>query len=111
MKKLYFALTVCIALLLGNLLHGSDTFQGNYTGMNFPAYNSAAVTPSDSADLTATARAIYVGTGGNLVVELQNDTPGVGTTLGNVASGSVLPIRARRIHATNTTASGIVELW
>lgn len=111
MKKLNLVLVVALALAVGNLLRGADTFQGNYTGLNFPAYHSAAVTPNDSTDLPTTARAIYVGTGGDVVVELSNDTPGVGTTFSNVASGSLLSIRARRIHATNTTASGIVELW
>jgi len=65
------------------------------------------VTPSDSADLPRLTDGIWVGTGGNVAAVMQNNT--VPTTLA-VPSGAWLPIVARRINATNTTASGIVAL-
>jgi len=65
-----------------------------------------AVTPSDSADLPRVTDGIWVGTGGNLVAVMQNNT----TMTFAVPSGGWLPIVARRINATNTTATGIVAL-
>ena len=71
--------------------------------------NAAAVTPSDSTDLTTPARALWVGTGGDVVLNLA----GTGTTLkfGSVPSGTLLPVAATRVQSTNTTASNIVALW
>jgi len=65
-----------------------------------------AVTPSDSADLARVTDGIWVGTGGNLVAVMQNNT----TMTFAVPSGGWLPIVARRINSTNTTATGIVAL-
>jgi len=111
MKKLNFALTICLALALGSLLRGSDTFQGNYTAMTFPGYQCAAISSfSDTNDLATTARAIYVGTGGDLSIELQNDTPGTATVFKNIPSGTMLDLRVRRVR-TATTAADLVEIW
>lgn len=68
----------------------------------------SAVTPSDSTDFTSIARAIYVGTAGN-VAAVRHDSTVV--TFSNVPAGAVLPIAVRRINATNTTASNIVALF
>lgn len=68
-----------------------------------------AITPSDVADLSgddAKLTAIVVGGAGNLVAV----TPeGVAVTFA-VTAGQVLPIRCRRVNATNTTATGLVGL-
>lgn len=66
-----------------------------------------AVTPSDTVELTNVSRAIYVGTGGNVVAIRQD---GVSVTIPSVPSGTILPIRAKRIASTGTTATGIVAL-
>ena len=73
-----------------------------------PAEYATAVTPSDSTDLTKVARALYVGTGGNISL---NTPDGATVLFSNVQAGSILPIRAKRINATNTTASNIVALY
>lgn len=66
-----------------------------------------AVIPSDSADLSAETRALYVGQGGDLAITLvSGDT----LTLANVQAGSLLPVRATRVRATGTTAAQIVGL-
>ncbi len=71
------------------------------------AQNAFAVTPSDSVDLTSPARALYIGGGGNLKI---NDS-GSGTVIFyNVAAGSILPVMARRVYSTDTTATNIVAL-
>lgn len=80
-----------------------------------PARRAVAVTPSDSTELAASfgdmPRAIWVGGAGNLSVLMADDGAAASVTLVNVQSGTLLPIRARRVNATNTTASSIVALY
>ena len=65
------------------------------------------VTPHDSNDLANEPfYAVWVGTGGNLRVDMCSGTGTV--TLNNVASGQLLPIMVERIYATGTTASNII---
>lgn len=71
-----------------------------------PATRYAGVTPSDSTIVGA--RALYIGTTGNVAVQAgPNDTA---VTFTNVAVG-VLPVAAYKVMSTNTTASGIVALY
>lgn len=73
-----------------------------------PAEYATVVTPSDSTDLTKVARALYVGTGGNVNL----DTPdGATVVFSNVQAGSILPVRVKRVRSTSTTASNIVALF
>lgn len=65
-----------------------------------------AITPSDSVDIAERHRAIYVGVAGN--VQVVNGA-GIVVTFA-AAAGAVLPIQARRINATSTTATGLVGL-
>jgi len=71
-------------------------------------YDTAlAVTPSDGSDLTGEPFfAVYVGTGGDLKVDMSDG--GSAVTLSNVASGQLLPIMVERIYSTDTTASNII---
>ena len=71
-------------------------------------YDTAlAVTPSDGSDLTGEPFfAVYVGTGGDLKVDMADG--GSPVTLANVASGQLLPIMVERIYATGTGASNII---
>lgn len=73
------------------------------------AGSGAAVTPDDNANLAQTARALYVGGAGNLAVILDRDTSAI--TFLSVAAGTLLPIRARRVMSTNTTATSILALY
>lgn len=75
-----------------------------------PANNAYAVTPHDTNEIgTYVPKAIYVGTGGDLVCILRGDSASV--TFANVPSGAILPIRARVIKSTSTTASNIIALY
>ncbi len=66
-----------------------------------------AVTPGTSL-LRESTRGIYVGTSGDLeVVNLKGET----VVYANVPDGSLLPIRATKVLATNTTADDIVALF
>lgn len=83
---------------------------------DLPAQRSLAVTPNDGADLVTPAnvgdkrcRGLYVGAAGSLVVTLWSDTASV--TLVAVPAGTLLPLQARRVHATGTTAASIVALY
>ena len=65
------------------------------------------VTPHDTNDLANEPfYAVWVGTGGNLKVDMCSGTGTV--TLNNVASGQLLPIMVERIYSTGTTASDII---
>lgn len=72
-----------------------------------PAVGAVAVTPSDSADLVVTCRALYVGTAGDLRVAMAN---GDVVTFSGAQAG-YHPISVRRVYATSTTASGVVALY
>lgn len=73
-----------------------------------PAEDASAVTPSDSTDLTNPARALYIGTAGNVTLVTIG---GSVITFSNVQSGSVLPVRTTRVNSTSTTATNIVALY
>lgn len=86
----------------------TDAFSGFADSLICPARGCFAITPADSGELAEITRAIYVGTGGNIVL-----TPARGTgpvTFRNIPSGSILDLRVSAIAATGTTASDIVGL-
>lgn len=68
----------------------------------------AAVTPSDSVALTTPARALYVGSAGDLAVK--NGSGGTAVTFKSVPAGMLLPVKATHVLATGTTASSLVAL-
>jgi len=72
--------------------------------------NALAVSPSDDTDLPIVPSIIWLGTPGNLRVTMLNDEI-VTLKMHTAASFGYLPVRAKRIHATGTTASDIVILW
>lgn len=75
-----------------------------------PAYSAAAVTPADGTTLTnGFCDALYIGSTGNVACILQGDSAAV--TFTGLASGTILPVRARTVEATGTTATGIVALY
>jgi hypothetical protein len=79
------------------------------SGDDGAASRYAAVTASDTTDLAAgPCRALYVGTGGNVVAVT---TAGTAVTFSNVPTGTLLPVIARRVNSTSTTASNIVALY
>ncbi|WP_086606502.1 spike base protein, RCAP_Rcc01079 family [Erythrobacter donghaensis] len=85
-----------------------DPFANAADSLTSPAGNCFAIVPSDTVDLPVNAKAIYIGSGGNLVVLAMNAAAPV--TLRNTIAGSILDIRVRRILATGTTAQDLVGL-
>jgi hypothetical protein len=86
-----------------------DKFENHGAGLDSPAFEAAAVTPNDGADLAFTARAIYVGSGGD--VALIPKASAAAVTFRNLQSGTILPVTAKRVLAAGTTATHIVALW
>lgn len=85
-----------------------DKFSDYPTNLTAPAREGAAVTPNDLTDLTVLPRALYIGQGGAVAVSLAG---GQNIVFTGVQGGTILPVRARRVLATGTTATAIVALW
>ena len=71
-----------------------------------PATDAQPVTPDDAADLLVVAIALYIETGGTIVI----DTVAGATRTIAVADFSILPVGTIRVRATGTTATGIHAL-
>lgn len=71
------------------------------------AQQCIAITPADSDLAGGAVRALYVGGSGNVKI---TDPQGNAVTFANVPAGVVLPVMAKRIWATGTTASNIIGL-
>lgn len=71
-------------------------------------YDTAfAITKSDENDLAYVTRGIYVGGNGNVAVV----TPkGNTVTFTGATAGTILPIRAKQVLSTGTTATNLVGL-
>ncbi len=85
----------------------TDLFKDYAESLDSPPSHMAAVTPSDDQDLATVSRGINVaGEGAVRITTARGETAAV-----HVAAGIVFPIRARKIWATGTTATGIVALY
>lgn len=86
----------------------TDPLADTPSSLSDMASEGRPVTPSDTADLSLTSRALYVGKGGNLTVRMSS---GNDFSFTGISSGSFLPIRVKQVRATGTTASAIVALF
>lgn len=68
---------------------------------------AAAITPSDTVDLTVPTKAIYVGVAGDVKVNM--GASGTGITFKAVPVGT-FEIKASRVYSTGTTATNLVAL-
>ena len=66
-----------------------------------------AITPSDDDDLAWTTKAIYCGSDGDIVLTAVDSTS---STTFSVLQGTILPIRAKKVHSTSTTVTQIIGL-
>lgn len=87
----------------------ADPFSGHADSVFAPATRGVAVAPHDANALADVPKALFVGVGGDIVARGLHDTADV--TFKNLASGSVLPFRARLVRATGTTAASILALY
>lgn len=81
-----------------------DPFRNTDGDLDDPATDAFAITKSDST--TFFARALYVGTSGDVILTTRK---GVDVTFKSVPAGAILPVRCTKVKAA-TTASDIVGL-
>lgn len=85
-----------------------DKFSDYPTTLTAPGRDASPVVPDDLNDIPVTPRALFVGQGGIVAVRMAG---GQDVSFENVQGGTILPIRARRVMATGTTASAMIALW
>ncbi|HWU62074.1 MAG TPA: hypothetical protein VN112_08645 [Ensifer sp.] len=85
----------------------TDRFSDNTPSLTAPAAHAFPITPSDGTSFAETTRAIYCGVAGDVVAIMLS---GAVVTFANVSAGTLLPLRATRIVASGTTASGLIGL-
>ena len=85
----------------------SDTFGDFQSGLSSPVQGGFDITPTDAGDLPQVTRALMVASAGDIAVTLKN---GDTITLPGLTPGVIYPIRAVRVWATGTTATGIKGL-
>jgi hypothetical protein len=84
-------------------------FQGMRFLVSTASYqNALAVTPSDDDALDRTATALYIGSSGDVKVDLENS--GEAIIFKSVPVG-FLPARVTKVYSTGTDASSIIALW
>lgn len=76
--------------------------------MECPIEFAAAVTPHNTTELDFVTRAIYVGGTGDLKV---TTIGGSEVTFSGVPAGTLLPVRAKIIWNTGTTATLLTACW
>ena len=82
-----------------------DYWSGVFSPIFGPATRASTVVPNDSEDLSHISSTLYVGGTGNVRLVTYNNE-----TVTFVAASGIVPIRARRVLATGTTASDILAL-
>lgn len=84
-----------------------DRFATMTPSLTSPAAHGFAITPDDAAPLNEVTRAIYVGGAGDLALEMAD---GAVLSFTGLTAGSWLPLRARAVYASGTTATGLIGL-
>ncbi|WP_174286639.1 hypothetical protein [Sphingomonas bacterium] len=99
-------LTAIQALLTAPLALPTGAASDASVKASAPADNFAGIATSDTVALATVPKALFIGGAGNLVVK---GGDGVQATFAVVA-GQIVPIRARFVMTTGTTATGIVAI-
>lgn len=81
----------------------TDQFASMIAGLDSPASDVFPITPNDSSDLSTPTRAIRANSGGNVVLVTIAGHQRTCT----FAPGETRAIRATRVLATGTTATGL----
>ena len=73
-----------------------------------PSNKVVAITPSDTVSFTDGAcRGIYVGVSGDINIVVN----GTASVFKNANAGSIIPVQATRVNATNTIATNLLALY
>ena len=86
----------------------ADKFSRDPDSVIQPARHAFAITPHATNEIDPIPKAIYVGTGGNILLRAADS--GSDVLLKNIAPGQIIDVRARFIRAAGTTAADIVGL-
>lgn len=84
-----------------------DEFRHFNSSPTAPAIAAEVIVPSDIEQLEYATRGLYVGTGGDLTVQMLDGDPVV---LRNLQGGVLYPLRVSQVMATGTTAADLVGL-
>ena len=84
-----------------------DTFSGFTHGLTAPLRGGFDITPDDTSELSEVTRAVYVGQGGDMAIELSG---GGSVVLKGLKPGVIYPLRLARVLATGTTATDLVGM-
>jgi hypothetical protein len=84
-----------------------DNFASETPGLEAPAIDAFAVSPSDTVLFATVARKLWVGGAGNVSLVTKAGNTVVFTA---VPAGSLLPVGTLRVNATGTTSTNIVGL-
>lgn len=88
-------------------MSAADKF-GGADRLDWSARSLIAVTPDDGVELAKVTKALYIGTAGNVSIRAADDASSV--TFVGVPAGTILPVRARQVYNSGTTAGSIVAL-
>lgn len=84
-----------------------DPYRGTGDSVSAPAARCAVIAPNDLTDLPFSTKGIYVGTTGDISLILVGDANAV---LFKSVPVGILPVRARRVMNSGTSASNLVAL-
>jgi hypothetical protein len=87
----------------------TDNYKSNSIGLDSPPRKAFAVTTHDTNELSNVSRGLWIGGAGDVTVILADDSAAV--TLSAVPAGTLLPLQAKIVKATATTATLIIALY
>ena len=85
-----------------------DKSEGLQEALHSPANDAADITTHNSNELEYVTRGIWVGGDGNVKVTTAR---GNTVTFVGAKAGTVIPVRAKIVFATGTTATNLIALW
>jgi hypothetical protein len=81
------------------------------SGVDIGSYQGFALTPSDTITYSPPLAGVYIGASTTNTQNVAVTHPdGTVTTYTNVLQGTILPVAAAKVMATNTTATSLVGL-
>lgn len=89
-------------------VRGNNT-ESHKEGQTWPIIGGFVITPHDTNALIRAPRALWIGGTGNLTVIFYDGQGEV--TLVGVPAGTLIPMTARVVKSTGTTATSIVGLY
>jgi len=86
----------------------TNNFADFRTGLESPFRRWKAITPHDTNELSDVTRGIYVGGDGNVCLV---NVAGDNEIFYGAKAGTVLPVEAKQVKATGTTATNLLGCW